>query len=281
MRAVPAGTAEFVAKFEGFVDHTYLDAVGIKTRGFGHTGPDVQMGQTVTRAHALEDLAIDLEKAVAKTEGCVSASVIAALSDNQYAALISFVFNVGLNPKWDIVRMLAARQFDKVPEQMRLFVNAGGKRLPGLVSRRAAESALWASSIPAKPPVPVIGVGPLVVASAPVAAIVAHASPNLAPWFIAIALVLCFVAAVYLFHLSRRTHRMTVSSDIQPIVDAINADAALIATAIANAGTAGNAALQAQLDTANADLATERQNHTDDVAALQASVDALKAQIPG
>lgn len=132
-----------------------------------------------------------------------------------------------------------------------------------------------------KAPAPIVGTAaPAVVVLAPVAILAAHSHSSYLPAILGVSLALA-VAWVVILWIKSRTHRMTVSSDIQPIVDAINADAALIATAIANAGTAGNAALQAQLDTVNADLATERQNHTDDVAALQASVDALKAQIPG
>lgn len=206
MRMVPAQALDLTSRFEGLRLTAYPDPAsgGVPwTIGYGST-KGVVKGMTITLAEARARLETDLEAAAARVEGVVQPGPLAALSDNQYCALLSFVFNVGVNPKWTIWKLINARQFDKVPDQLRLFVNAAGKRMPDLVKRRAAESAMWASSIPAKPPVPVIGVGPLVVASAPVAAIVAHASPSLAPWFIAIALVLCFVAAVYLFHLSTR-----------------------------------------------------------------------------
>jgi hypothetical protein len=73
----------------------------------------------------------------------VKADVLADLSDSQYAALLSFVFNLGAGAKWAIWKRINARQFDAVPAQLMRFVNAGGKRLPGLVRRRAAEAALW------------------------------------------------------------------------------------------------------------------------------------------
>lgn len=149
-----------------------------------------------------------------------------------------------------------------------------------------------APTIPAKPlsvrpaPVvppkatPVLGPARTALVVAPVAAIAASHFPSILQFVLAVVFGLVVVGATYFWFQSRKHHKMTVSSDIQPIVDALNAEASTIAAAIAAAGSAGNAALQAQLDTANASLATEQQNHADDVAALQAALDAVKAAVP-
>lgn len=274
MRAVPQIAVDFVAKAEAIRLTAYRDSIGVLTIGAGHTGPDVTPGKTITLEEAKELLSIDLEKASARIDTCMdhARGIIDAMSDRQYSALLSFVFNVGGDPKWTIWKVLKARQFDKVPEQLQRFVFAGGKRLPGLVSRRAAESALWASSIPAKPPVPVIGVGPLAVASAPVAAIVAHASPNLAPWFIAIALVLCFVGIVYLFHKSRKPPMPPSDAFNQAVANLVAAFNAKVAaasdTSALDAANAQIADLQGQLSTAQAASA---QVDADDTAAVVAA----------
>lgn len=73
--------------------------------------------------------------------------IIARLTDHQYAALLSFVFNLGAGPKWTIWKSLNAGAFDQVPTQIMRFNKArvGGvlKTLPGLTNRRAAEVQLW------------------------------------------------------------------------------------------------------------------------------------------
>lgn len=130
-------------------------------------------------------------------------------------------------------------------------------------------------------PIPIIGTAPVALAVAPVAALAAHQNPALAPWFLAIGLALCVAGVLYVVITSNpRKPPMSVSADISPIVDAINAETTAIVAALAAAGASGAAAVQAQLDTANAELATEKQNHVDDVAALQAALDALKAAVP-
>jgi len=74
-------------------------------------------------------------------------SVLAELTDHQYAALVSFVFNLGASPRWTLWKVLNARAFDQAPGQMMRFdkvrTAAGTRTLPGLTHRRAAEVALW------------------------------------------------------------------------------------------------------------------------------------------
>lgn len=280
MRPIPSGAAAFVAKFEGVRLTAYQDSVGVWTIGYGHTGPDVFQGCVWDERWALVTLAKDLEKAAGRIDAIVP-TIVQALSDNQYSALLSFVFNVGANPKWGLWKVLRSRAFDKVPSEIQKFHYAGGKSLPGLVKRRAAEAALWASSLPAKPPLPVIGlVAPVSAVVAPAVILAAKTHSPILPVVLGIALALALAWVVITLIRTHRNKPMSVSSDIQPIVDALNAEAATIAAAIAAAGSAGNAALQAELDTANASLATEQQNHTDDVAALQAALDAVKAAVP-
>ena len=143
MRAIPERAVDFVARFEGLKLESYVCAAGVLTIGYGHTGPEVHAGQRITLAKAKAYLADDLKTAAARLEANVGRAVVDQLSEGQYVALLSFVYNLGLNSGWQVTKLLKARQFDAVPAQLTRFNKARGKVLKGLVTRRAAEVALW------------------------------------------------------------------------------------------------------------------------------------------
>lgn len=147
MRPIPANAPSFVSKHEGLKLKAYQDVVGVWTIGYGHT-QGVEPGEKITRERALDLLAEDLKTAAARIAGVVKRPVVDDLTENQYTALLSFVFNLGANPKWTIWKRLNARQFDQVPLEMMKFVNAGGKKVQGLVNRRADEAKLWSLGEP-------------------------------------------------------------------------------------------------------------------------------------
>lgn len=148
MRPIPPGAAEFVARHEGLRLESYLCPAGVWTIGYGSTGPGVHAGMRITKAQALKYLADDLKTAAARLHSVVTRDVIDDLTDNQYTALLSFVFNVGAKPHWTIWKRLKAREYEQVPAQLLRFVNAGGRRLEGLANRRSAEVALWRTGEP-------------------------------------------------------------------------------------------------------------------------------------
>lgn len=154
MRAVPKPAVEFVAKHEGLRLKAYQDVAGVWTIGYGHTGPEVREGQMINQATARKLLKNDLAIAAGRIQKRIGA-VVHDLTENQYAALLSFTFNLGdgKNPpghrnEWTIWKRLRARQFDQIPVEMAKFVNAGGKKVQGLVTRRAAEQVLWSTDEP-------------------------------------------------------------------------------------------------------------------------------------
>lgn len=280
MRPIPPQAVDFITKAEGVRLTAYRDSVNVLTIGVGHTGPDVTPGKTITLDEAKELLAIDLEKAAARIEAHRFYPV--ALSDNQYTALLSWVFNTGGGPsfvtpkpkEWSIWSILRNRQFDKVPAELRKFVYAGGKPLPGLVKRRAAEAALWASSLPAKPPLPVIGLAaPVTAVVAPAVILAAKTHSPILPVVLGIALALALAWVVITLI---RTHR----NKPMPTSDAFNtAVANLVAAFNAKVAAAGDttakdaeiADLQAQLATAQGAAA---QVDADDTAAVVAATPA-------
>ena len=128
-----------VAKYEGTVLRSYRDPVGIVTACTGHTGPELKIGQTYTRQQCEDMLYKDLAKH-ADALACVSQP----LTDGQRAAFVSFAFNVGEGAFCGstLVRKANAGDFDGACAELSRWTYAGGKQLPGLIKRRAAERQL-------------------------------------------------------------------------------------------------------------------------------------------
>lgn len=129
----------------------YYDVARIPTAGVGHTGPDVKVGVTYSAAQIDAWFDEDIAEAVATIARFVKAEIIEALPEQSYDALVSFIFNVGAqafrNPKTgketNFSKAINGRRFDEVDDRMRDWVYAGGRRIGGLASRRADESARW------------------------------------------------------------------------------------------------------------------------------------------
>lgn len=126
---------------------------GVLTAGAGHTGPDLKIGMTVTTAMSDAWLRSDaLRKAAMPLENKVGADAVAALTENQYVAVLSFVYNLGTGdpkkPEWTIWYRVRERQWDQVPGEMIQFVNWNGKRSKGLLNRRQAEIEIWEEGRP-------------------------------------------------------------------------------------------------------------------------------------
>lgn len=133
----------------------YQDSAGVWTIGWGHTR-DVVAGMTCTEAEAAAWLDTDLDDA----EHAVCEFVKVPLNDNQFDALVSFVFNIG-TPEFmtsTLLRRLNGGEYDAVPEEMarwnKVTVKGVKKVNAGLVNRRAAESALFVTPIAEPAPAP-------------------------------------------------------------------------------------------------------------------------------
>lgn len=140
MRSInPAGIA-LIEQFEGYRDTAYQDSNGIWTLGYGHVR-GVKQGDTCTKTQALQWLGEDL----ASAENAVEHIVVVPLTDNEFSALVSFVFNVGAGKfaGSTLLKKLNAGSYDAVPINLKAWVFAGGKVQQGLVKRRAAEAELW------------------------------------------------------------------------------------------------------------------------------------------
>jgi GH24 family phage-related lysozyme (muramidase) len=148
-RPIPPEAVEFIKQYEGVRLTAYRDVAGVHTIGYGHTGEDVHAGMTISEEDAEALLEGDLHEAAELLAKRVKPKIIDLLSDSQYAALLSFVFNLGAAPEWTIWRVLNEKKFDEVPVQMTRFVYARNPwtrkqiKVAGLVKRRAAEVELW------------------------------------------------------------------------------------------------------------------------------------------
>lgn len=129
-----------VVHFEGYVPETYADPVGVPTICYGHTGPDVEMGQRLDRSACERLLRGDLAEAYQAVQRCVRVP----LKPYEAAAFTSFTYNVGANAFCDstLVRKANAGDMAGACAELSRWVYADGELLPGLVRRRAAERAL-------------------------------------------------------------------------------------------------------------------------------------------
>lgn len=134
-----AAAVAFVASKEGTILQTYRDPIGIITACTGHVDPSLRLGTTYTREQCRDMLYSDLAKHADDLD-CVKAP----LTDNQKVALLSFTFNVGRQSFCGstLVRKANAGDMPGACAELSRWVMAGGKTLPGLVNRRAAERAL-------------------------------------------------------------------------------------------------------------------------------------------
>jgi len=134
-----------IKRFEGFRGRAYRCPAGIWTIGYGHTAaagpPAVAAGQELSVAEA-EAI---LQRDVAKFARGVSGLLHVELQPQQFSALVSFAYNVGLANfrASSVLKAVNARDFAAVPQRLQLWTKAGGRTLPGLARRRAAEAELF------------------------------------------------------------------------------------------------------------------------------------------
>jgi lysozyme len=143
-RRINAAGLSHVKQWEGLELIAYKDVAGVLTIGYGHTSaagiPHVKAGMRISEKEAEDILRADL----AKFEERVERLVKVPLTDNQFAVLVSFDFNTGKLHSSTLLKKLNAGDYDAVPVELMKWVHAGGKKVKGLVNRRAAEAGLWA-----------------------------------------------------------------------------------------------------------------------------------------
>lgn len=136
---------ELIKKFEGCRLKAYKDAVGVLTVGYGHTGDDVSEGLEIDPGTANELLERDLQRFQEGVEDMLEVEV----NSNQFSALVSFAYNVGLMALEGstLLRKLNSGDVAGVGLEFLRWSKAGGKTLQGLYNRRVAEKTLFETPV--------------------------------------------------------------------------------------------------------------------------------------
>lgn len=132
---------ELIKQWEGLRLVAYRCPAGVWTIGYGHTRT-AEEGMRITEQQAVDLLDQDLRIVAAQVRRLVHVP----LTQHQFDALCSFVFNVGAGAfqRSTLRRKLNEGDYESVPDELMRWVYSKGTRLPGLVNRRAAEAGLWA-----------------------------------------------------------------------------------------------------------------------------------------
>lgn len=134
---------DLIKKYEGCKLEAYKCPAGILTIGYGHTGQDVFEGKTITQQEADNLLSKDLTR----FEKFLNRIIKVPINQNQFNALASFTYNVGIGALQNstLLKKLnnndligAANEFDR-------WVYTNGKKLEGLIKRRKEEKDLFLS----------------------------------------------------------------------------------------------------------------------------------------
>lgn len=155
--SVNAASLALIKRWEGLRLRAYKDTGGVWTIGYGHTSDAllrVSPGLEITERQASVLLQHDLKEA----EETVRRLVTVPLNENQYGALVSFVYNIGEGQfaSSTLLRRLNAGDYDEVPRQLLRWVYDNGKRLKGLENRRKAEAKLWNTPVEPRSPLAAI-----------------------------------------------------------------------------------------------------------------------------
>jgi lysozyme len=149
MIAIPQAAIGLAKRFEGFHRvpkhdphraYSYICPAGFWTIGFGHLCD--QNHPPITEDEAGRYLAMDIQTALRATlRYC---PVLATESDGRLAAIVDFTFNLGVGrlQTSTLRRRINQREWASAGQELRRWIYGGGKVLPGLVARRAAEVQL-------------------------------------------------------------------------------------------------------------------------------------------
>ena len=133
---VSAAAVLGVATHEGFSSNAYRDPVGVATIGFGET-KGVRLGQTITREDATKLLGDRVEEHARGMAQCIHVPI----SQDEFDAYADFTYNVGVGAfcRSGLAARLNSGDYAGACRELLKWVYAGGKILPGLVTRRREE----------------------------------------------------------------------------------------------------------------------------------------------
>jgi lysozyme len=143
MELSPAGI-DLIKGFEGLQLKPYKCPAGVWTIGYGHTAGVKETSAAITETQAVNYLKEDVQGA----EDTVRRLVNVPLTQNQFDALVSFVFNIGETQfaSSTMLTKLKGKDYAGAAEEFDRWKFAGGKVLNGLVNRRAKEKQFFSTN---------------------------------------------------------------------------------------------------------------------------------------
>lgn len=146
MRHISKQGIDLICRFEGFSPIIYMCPAGYPTIGYGHLITEANKEQFLDGVN--EDEALDLlRQDVAVAERAVLRLITVPLTQGQFDALVSFTFNLGAGAlqRSTLRRKVNREDHADVPAELGKWVWAGGRKLKGLVKRRATEGRHYVS----------------------------------------------------------------------------------------------------------------------------------------
>jgi lysozyme len=144
MRHVSKQGLDLICRFEGFSPVIYICPAGYPTIGYGHLITEANKERFLDGVD--EDEALELlRKDVALAERAVLRLITVPLTQGQFDALVSFTFNLGAGAlqRSTLRRKVNREEHHDVPAELMKWVWADGRKLKGLVKRRAAEAEIY------------------------------------------------------------------------------------------------------------------------------------------
>ncbi|NWL90433.1 hypothetical protein DMN77_23050 [Paenibacillus sp. 79R4] len=150
MRKISEAGIKLIKNFEGCRLSAYkpVSTETYWTIGWGHYGPDVKQGVTITQAQADKMLLADLPKYEAYVNNPAYVPVTAQLNQHQFDALVSFCYNCGAG---NLQTLCRGRSIAQIADSLTKYNKAGGNVLAGLVRRRKAEQELFKTAVKEEP----------------------------------------------------------------------------------------------------------------------------------
>ena len=135
-----------IQEFEGYAAQKYDDVGGKPTIGYGHL---IRAGEAFPARLSESDATALLCRDLEGVEACVEGAVDTTLSQDQFDALASFVFNLGCSKfaGSTLLRKLNAGDYAGAAAEFPKWCRVGAKEVPGLLRRRLAEQLLFNSSV--------------------------------------------------------------------------------------------------------------------------------------
>lgn len=135
---------DLIKSFEGCKLKAYPDPATKSdpwTIGYGHTGPEVVKGLVWTQEEADRALNKDLDKFCKSLTSIIKCK----LSENQFSALVSLVYNIGTGNfrKSTLLKLINTNELSKAALEFPKWSKANGKQMAGLLRRRLAEQELF------------------------------------------------------------------------------------------------------------------------------------------